>query len=110
MAVPNADCVGDAIFRLQTTTAMGFDNIIDANGFGLAITGMGIVFTVLILVSLYIALLPRILPLVNTILPVVEHHHGAPMPSSGPRPTSTAADVEAEVVAAIGVAMHRSRK
>jgi Na+-transporting methylmalonyl-CoA/oxaloacetate decarboxylase gamma subunit len=89
---------------------MGYQNIIDADGIGLAITGMAIVFTVLVLVSLYIAWLPRILPLVNTILPVVEHHHGAPMPSAGARATASSADAEAEVVAAIALAMHRSQK
>jgi Na+-transporting methylmalonyl-CoA/oxaloacetate decarboxylase gamma subunit len=89
---------------------MDFQNIIDANGIGLAITGMAIVFTVLVLVSLYIAWLPRILPLLNAILPVVEHHHGAPMPSAGARPQASSADAEAEVVAAIALAMHHSRK
>lgn len=88
---------------------MGLQNIIDANGIGLAITGMAIVFTVLVLVSLYIAWLPRILPLVNAILPVGEHHHGAPIPSAGARPQASA-DAEAEVVAAIALAMHHSRK
>lgn len=89
---------------------MGFQNIIDAEGIGLAITGLAIVFTVLVLVSLYIAWLPRILPLVNTILPVIEHHHGAPMPSAGGRPTASTAEADAEVVAAIALAMHHSRK
>jgi Na+-transporting methylmalonyl-CoA/oxaloacetate decarboxylase gamma subunit len=89
---------------------MGFQNIIDADGIGLSITGMAIVFVVLILVSLYIAWLPRILPLVNAILPVVEHHHGAPMPSSGARPQASSADAEAEVVAAIALAMHHRQK
>lgn len=85
---------------------MGFQNILDANGFGLAISGMTIVFFVLVLVSLFIASMPRLLPIVNSILPVVEHHHGAPMPSAV---RSAAVTAEDEMVAAIGVALHHHK-
>lgn len=85
---------------------MGFQNILDANGIGLALTGMGIVFFVLILVSLFIASLPKVLPVVSGFLPVVEHHHGAPMPSAAARPAAAQQGTE-EVVAAIGFAMHQ---
>jgi sodium pump decarboxylase gamma subunit len=99
-----------AAFILETdcrTQTMGYQNILDANGFGLAIVGMTIVFFVLVLVSLFIAAMPRLLPIVNSILPVVEHHHGAPMPSAA-RPA--AASAEEEVVAAIGVALHHHNR
>ena len=83
---------------------MSFQNVIDAGGIGLSITGMTIVFASLILLVLFISGLPRVLPLVNSILPEVEGHHGAPMPSATTRPASTG--IDEEVVAAIGFALH----
>lgn len=83
---------------------MSFQNVIDAGGIGLSLTGMTIVFVSLVLVSLFIFSLPRLLPLVNRILPEVESHHGAPIPSSATPQTTKG--VEEEVVAAIGFAMH----
>ena len=87
---------------------MGFQNIIDAQGIGLAVTGMAIVFVVLVLVSLFIAWLPRLLPVVNGILPPAAHHHGAPMPSAAP-PGNVVSGPEEEIVAAIGIALHRRK-
>ncbi len=40
---------------------MGFHNVVAANGFSVALTGMAIVFAGLILVSLFIAAIPRVL-------------------------------------------------
>lgn len=90
---------------------MGFQNIVDANGIGLAITGMTIVFVVLVLVSLFITCLPRVLPVVNAVLPPVAHHHHGAGPASRPStPAATPAGIEDEIVAAIGVAMHRRQQ
>ncbi len=83
---------------------MSFQNVIDAGGIGLSITGMTIVFVSLVLVSLFIAGMPRLLPLVNGILPEVEGHHGAPMPSAAGSQVN--AGREEEIVAAIGFALH----
>jgi len=83
---------------------LGFQNITDAGGIGLAVTGLTIVFAVLVLVSLFISGLPRVLPTINSILPEPEGHYGAPMPSAvSPQ---MAAGLEEEVVAAIGFALH----
>ncbi len=83
---------------------MSFQNVIDAGGIGLSITGMTIVFVSLVLVSLFISGLPRVLPLVNGILPEIAGHHGAPMPfAASPQ---AAVSTEEEIVAAIGFALH----
>ncbi len=83
---------------------MSFQNVIDAGGIGLSVTGLTIVFISLVLVSLFISGLPRVLPIVNSILPELEGHHGAPMPSAA-SPHATAG-MDDEVIAAIGFAMH----
>lgn len=83
--------------------AFQFSNILDANGFGIAITGMLIVFTALILISVFIAGLPRLTAIVNKVLPPV-HHHGA-VPAAKP------ADDGSEAVAvAIGFALHTQKQ
>jgi len=56
---------------------IGFDNIITADGIGIAITGMLIVFAALAIIASVIALIPRLLPLLDKILPE-KHHHSAP--------------------------------
>lgn len=82
---------------------MGFitidpQNVIDSNGIGLALTGMLIVFSALILISLFIASVPRFLGVLNRIFPEVDHHHTPPRPADQP---------DLELVAAIGLALHR---
>jgi len=85
---------------------LGFQNISEAGGVGLAVTGITIVFAALILVTLFIACLPRVLPLVNSLLPVVEGHHRAPLPAASPVADTAADD---EIVAAVGSALHVQR-
>lgn len=46
--------------QLLIANAMGLDNIIAGDGFGIAITGMIIVFAGLLLISLYIASIPKL--------------------------------------------------
>ncbi len=86
---------------------MSFQNIIDAQGFELALAGMTIVFVALALVSLFIALLPRIMPTLNRILPEAVLHT-APRA----RPDSAApADSDATTrAAAITYALHKKGK
>lgn len=57
--------------------SFSYQNILDGQGFALALTGMTIVFIALLMVSAFIALLPRILVFVNRYIPEV-HHHAAP--------------------------------
>lgn len=59
---------------------MGFENVIAADGTGIAVTGMLIVFAALTVISIVIALIPRLLPLLERVFPE-EHHHNAPAPS-----------------------------
>ncbi|MEW4528821.1 OadG family protein [Maioricimonas sp. JC845] len=73
-------------------------NVVDSNGVALALTGMLIVFSALVLISLFIACVPHLLGLLNRIFPEVEHHHTPPRPADQP---------DLELVAAIGLALHR---
>ncbi|MGD9857720.1 MAG: OadG family protein [Planctomycetaceae bacterium] len=85
---------------------MGFHNITEAGGIGLAVTGMTIVFVALLLVTWFIAGLPRMLPFLDAMLPVAEARHGAPRPSAS---TGTASAMPDEIIVAIGFALHTSR-
>ncbi len=85
---------------------MNFDfdvqNIIDGQGISIAITGMVIVFFALSLISLFIAALPRILNRVALVWPEPEEHNG--YGSASPQAPDAVSD---EIVAAIGVTLHR---
>ena len=84
---------------------IGFDNIVQGNAIGLAITGMAIVFFVLAFISGFIALLPIVLKRIEPFFPEVgDRHHGESTA------VSPARDEGAAVVAAIGVALHRHRQ
>lgn len=85
-----------------------YQHIVDANGIGLAITGMSIVFVALVLISLFLGAMPKVIAVLDGVFPPLEHHHGAAPAASGPRQPA-AATIEDEAVAAIAVAMHRSR-
>ena len=73
-------------------------NIVDAQGLGIAATGMTIVFTALTLITLFITLLPRILQTVARVIPDTQGHAA---PQSRPVQTD-----DTEIVAAIGFALH----
>ena len=77
---------------------MGLENIIQAKGFGIAITGLTIVFAALVLISLFIALLPRLMEALSAIFPE-EHAEAAP----------ARAVMDEELVAAIGFALHQRK-
>ena len=110
-----ANCLRPYIFSLFANSAevltlrdfnFNLQNIIDAQGFALSITGMVIVFTALALITITIALLPRILEILAAILPA-EDDHRAPPPRTAPAPDAPAAtDDNAAVVAAIGYVLH----
>ena len=76
---------------------MGFDKILENDGFGIAATGMTIVFVALSLIAGFITVLPRIMQILSAVLPP-EHH-----PQPPPRPTT---NEDEAVVAAIGLALH----
>ena len=76
---------------------MGFDNIWDQNGLGIAITGMTIVFCALTFISVFIYLLPGILRQLAFVFP----------PETEPSKSTGAATNDAEVAAALGVVMHQ---
>jgi Na+-transporting methylmalonyl-CoA/oxaloacetate decarboxylase gamma subunit len=77
---------------------MGFDNILDHDGLGIAATGMIIVFAALTLISIFIGLLPRILESRAIGIPPESPPQGVSLPVS----TS-----DNEVAAAIGFVMHQ---
>jgi Na+-transporting methylmalonyl-CoA/oxaloacetate decarboxylase gamma subunit len=62
---------------------MGFENIVAADGVGIAVTGMLIVFAALALIAIVIALIPKLLPLLEKAFPE-EHRHHAPSVASLP--------------------------
>ena len=45
---------------------IGFQNVVDADGIGVAITGMCVVFSGLVLISIYISSIPRVLSRMET--------------------------------------------
>lgn len=75
-----------------------FQNILDGQGAGIAITGMSIVFAGLGLICLCIFLLPKILERVARIYPEPAGHMRRPVPRQ--------ARDDSEVVAAIAFARH----
>lgn len=82
--------LGELTFRYQ--------NILDHNGFGVAITGLSIVFTSLALITLAIATMPKVLAALAGFLPAEHEHHAAP----AAKPASDEA-----LAVAIGFAMHK---
>lgn len=60
---------------------MGFENIINANGFTITIVGIIIVFIALAIIALFIALVPKLLPLLEKLFPEEQHHQHSPAPS-----------------------------
>ncbi len=96
---------------------VGLQQILDGDGFGIAMTGMAVVFVSLILISLAIALLAKLIDAVSEYLPELAGHghghgnNGEPSRSAAPAQSVAASEDEPieKLVAAIGVAMH-SRK
>ena len=78
----------------------GWQNVVDGNGVGLAITGMLIVFAALTLVTLIIAAMPRLLASVNTVFP----EPASPTTASKPGPVTRD---DGEIIAAIGMVLHQ---
>lgn len=87
---------------------MGFDNVIEGHGIGIAITGMLVVFSGLVLVSLFIAALPKVFELA-----------GRPRPTFAPRMQAAgegvmgkelSLDIDPDLLAAIGYVLHAERE
>ncbi len=83
----------------ETTARFSLQNITDARGYAIAITGMLIVFVALSLISLFLTLLPRLLEMLSTVFPEPASQPAAPPPAR------VSAGNE-EIVAAIGAALH----
>jgi len=84
--------------------AGGLQAIHDANGFGIAITGMLIVFVALIVISLFIRILPEVLNVLDPFLPEMTKHQDMPV-------NGTAQPGEDQrMVAAIGYVLHEEMK
>ena len=75
-----------------------FQNVIDANGVAIALTGMSIVFAALILIAVFVALLPRMLVWTHVVMP----EKGGPVAPSPP----ARQEIDPATVAAIGAALH----
>lgn len=75
---------------------MGIENIVAADGTGIAITGMVIVFVALACIATVIALLPKFLPLLDNAFPEKQHHAA---------PSTSIPDDHEKVLAAIACAL-----
>ncbi|MDP6446183.1 MAG: OadG family protein [Pirellulaceae bacterium] len=84
---------------------MGFQNLTDAQGVPIAITGMLVVFVALVFIAVFIHMLPRALDALGGLLP--EEH--APAGDGGLAESSTPA-ADGELAAALSVAVHRHRQ
>ena len=74
-----------------------FQNILDNDGVGVALTGLLIVFTSLALITSAIAAMPKVLAALEGFLPPEHEHHAAP--------AARASNDEA-IAVAIGFALH----
>jgi Na+-transporting methylmalonyl-CoA/oxaloacetate decarboxylase gamma subunit len=81
---------------------MGYDNIIQGDGFGLALTGMLIVFIGLILISLYIAALPRVFARVEA---VRRRYRAGRAPAAASAPSARADDPALRAALAVVIRM-----
>ena len=79
---------------------MGFENIWEGEGVGIAITGMTIVFVALSLIATFISLLPKVLEPLSAILPSEDHSHTS---------HKTQSLDDEEIAVAIGVALHHRK-
>ena len=81
-----------------------YQNIINGQGFSIAITGMLIVFSALTLISVFVTALPKLLTSINRIWP-----ESTPVTEARPSGALSGAS-DPTVVAAIGYALHQQRK
>ena len=84
--------------ELNKERKMGFDNIREHDGLGIAATGIIIVFTALTLISLFVALLPRLLQALSFLLPTRPELQ---------QPSQRQSIEDDQVVAAIGFVLHQ---
>jgi len=79
-----------------------FQNITDAHGVGISITGMLIVFCALSLIAIFIAVLPWVLRKMAPVLPKGMVLHASPKPKTAPA-------VDEKLIAAIGYALFKEK-
>jgi Na+-transporting methylmalonyl-CoA/oxaloacetate decarboxylase gamma subunit len=87
---------------------ISFQNVLDADGIGIAITGMLIVFSGLVFISIYIALIPKILPRMESGFRKLKEK-----PSKAPKAAamvSGGTDVTEEMMAAIAYVIRMERE
>ena len=77
-----------------------YQNIINGQGFELAVAGMIIVFVILATISLFITLMPKILDRLNPYLPEQEHYNQE-------TPTSEISSDDNATIAAICYVFHQ---
>lgn len=89
-----------------------YQNIVDNNGIGIAVTGMLIVFATLTFITIFISYLPKILKSLEGILPeegAGHGHHAAAAPQGIAALNTNSDQVQDEVVAAIGYVLHQRK-
>jgi Na+-transporting methylmalonyl-CoA/oxaloacetate decarboxylase gamma subunit len=89
---------------------MSFQNVLDADGIGIAITGMSIVFCGLVLISLFIAALPKLLGKVEKEVARKRAAKVAAKSSAKPKVAISPSELSDEMRAAIGYVIHMERE
>jgi len=97
------EATGPAI-ETSTRSHVGFDNILEHDGLGIALTGLMIVFIALALIAIFISLLPHALKVIASVYPETSHGHiHAPI-------TSPTVREKEQVAAAVGFALHQMNR
>jgi Na+-transporting methylmalonyl-CoA/oxaloacetate decarboxylase gamma subunit len=87
---------------------MGFENVLEGHGIGIAITGMTVVFAGLVLVSLFLTALPKILDRIDAAgKPRAATAAAAPAPA--PTGRRTVRGMDADLLAAITFVLQAER-
>ncbi len=82
-------------------------NIADAEGIPIALTGLFIVFVALVLISAFLTVLPRILEKVATVFPEANDVRTAAPATAAAAPKPSSDSTEPELVAALAVLLHQ---
>ena len=88
---------------------MSFQNVLDADGIGIALTGMSIVFAGLVLISLYIATLPKLLGNMDKVVKKRAEKKKA-VKSAKPVVLTDPSKMSDELLTAIGYVIHMEKE
>lgn len=88
---------------------MSFQNVLDADGIGIALTGMSIVFAGLVLISLYIASIPKLLGNMDKAVKKRAEKKKA-VKSARPVVVTDPSKLSAELLTAIGYVIHMEKE